>query len=353
MKLEVKVKDDCVCFGDELSLRFQRTLRIPDDGRSYPLPPGLGTFPVRRVDDFRDRVPEEWVEQGGVFLPMFQREAMWISFGSTVPHAVKVAIGKVCALTGKRWSERLHDDPQDYLVAPPQPWLDGICVGNGRIRQFVAMPLGMGYTVEGQITGEESFGGIQIKAYAAKPGRIPRPRLDEERCFGAVAAPLASGLGMGGPPPPACAAPAGPYRARPAAKGRASTGAMGFGAGGRMEQKIYPDPHGIDTWDSESVGRVFVHIVNSELWREITGERAPETPVTAKEYQKHGLPWFELYDEGAAALDGTSALKGVKSVKDLDSDHSSLPLQDDDSVEPGLVKKLKLLAKHLVRDGQW
>ena len=34
------------------SIDFQRTLRIPDDNREYPLPPGLGAFPLRHVDDF-------------------------------------------------------------------------------------------------------------------------------------------------------------------------------------------------------------------------------------------------------------------------------------------------------------
>jgi hypothetical protein len=31
----------------ECSIHFQRTLRIPDDERDYPLPPGLGAFPLR------------------------------------------------------------------------------------------------------------------------------------------------------------------------------------------------------------------------------------------------------------------------------------------------------------------
>ncbi len=41
-----------------LRIDFQRTLRIPDNGRDYPLPPGLGNFPLRHVDDFHGRVPE-------------------------------------------------------------------------------------------------------------------------------------------------------------------------------------------------------------------------------------------------------------------------------------------------------
>lgn len=340
-KLDVTVRGDRLTFGDGLSITFQRTLRIPDDGRKYPLPPGLGSFPVRRVDDYRDRVPAEWRERGGVFLPMYQREAMWILFQCPYwkPRAVKVAVGKVCALTGKRWSEDLHDGDQDYVVAPPQPWLDGIAAGKGFIRQFVAMPLGMGYTVEGQVTGEETFGGIQLKVFEPKAGRFP----DEppHRAFEGVVAGMA-------PPAPMCmSAPASPSRSR--------AGSMGLGAGGRMVQKIYPDPHGIDTWDPDHTGRIFVHIVNSDLFREITGEAPPPTPVTAKEYRAAGLPWFALYDEAAPTLDPAEKLEKVKSIKEMDEQKSTVPLQDDDSVDPGPAKKLwlQMTKPFRVRDGNW
>jgi len=36
-------------------IRFQRTLRLPDDGKTYPLPAGLGAFPLRHIDDFAGR----------------------------------------------------------------------------------------------------------------------------------------------------------------------------------------------------------------------------------------------------------------------------------------------------------
>ena len=85
----------------KLRLEFQRTLRIPDDGRNYPLPPGLGCFPLRHVDDFAERVPDVWREHGGVMFPMFQAEAMWLLFrpdhdperGVGYPFALKVATG--------------------------------------------------------------------------------------------------------------------------------------------------------------------------------------------------------------------------------------------------------------------
>ena len=42
------------------TIGFQRTLRIPDDDNLYPLPPGMGTFPIRHVDDFAGKTPTSW-----------------------------------------------------------------------------------------------------------------------------------------------------------------------------------------------------------------------------------------------------------------------------------------------------
>lgn len=88
-----------------LRIGFQRTLRIPDDDNTYPLPPGLGTFPLRHVDDFAQTVPVKWLKRG-VLLPMYQSEAMWLTFRPSMidkhwvpyPFAVKIAAGKQCAV---------------------------------------------------------------------------------------------------------------------------------------------------------------------------------------------------------------------------------------------------------------
>ena len=66
----------------ELTITFIRTLRIPDDDKDYPLPPGLGLFQMKHVDDYPERVPANWKERGCVMLPMFQAEAQWIKFDS-------------------------------------------------------------------------------------------------------------------------------------------------------------------------------------------------------------------------------------------------------------------------------
>ena len=158
--------------GARFAVGFQRTLRIPDDGREYPLPAGLGWFPLRHVDDHADTVPASWLARGGVILPMHQTEALWLSFDADYPMAVKVAAGRINAVSGKEWSTPLHGPKnpppgyraraahhQDYLVLPEQPWLDGFNVATGQIRQFVAMPLGGGHTAEEQITGRAEVGG--------------------------------------------------------------------------------------------------------------------------------------------------------------------------------------------------
>ena len=55
----IELTDDALRFsfpevypGAACTIDFQRTLRIPDDNRSYPLPAGLGRFPLFHVDDF-------------------------------------------------------------------------------------------------------------------------------------------------------------------------------------------------------------------------------------------------------------------------------------------------------------
>lgn len=333
--LNVTVKHDTLVFGEGFALNFQRTLRIPDDGKTYPLPPGLGTFPVCKVADYQERVPEAWVEHGGVFIPMYQREALWIGFLPRYwkPNAVKIAIGKVNAVSGKAWDAQLRPDEKDYLVCPPQPWLDGINAGEGYIRQFVAMPLGMGYTVEAQVTGEEKFGGIQIIVYEPKRGRFPDQPPPEvaRRQFDGVL-----------------------YAAAPAFSRPLGSAEMGLAAGGKMKQKIYPDPHGFDTWDPENHGRVYVHIVNSMMYREITGNEPPPTPVTAKTYAQHGLPWFDLYDDKLGDISAPDALKQVKSTKEMDEQKGITPQQDDEPVEIPDDKVIKYkMDDEEVKDGNW
>lgn len=175
-----------------VQLEFQRTLRIPDDDRVHGLPAGLGRFPLRHVEDFAGNLDEVMLRRGGIMMPMHRSEAMWISFdgssplssGHAYPFAIKVAAGKINALTGEAWSPSLSAKEQDYIVIPAQPWIDGFAISKGIIRQFVAERLGEGFSVEEQLTGKAEFGGLQIIAYPMKAecyNAMLRAHEEEER----------------------------------------------------------------------------------------------------------------------------------------------------------------------------
>lgn len=309
-----------------LTIEFQRTLRIPDDDRTYPLPPGLGRFPIRHVDDFAVNVPERWIEHGGVMLPMYQSEALWVNFHSSYPFAVRVATGKIDAVTGKQLRPGLGRDPQNYLAIPEQPWLDGYCVKRGEIRQFVAMPLGAGYSAEEQITGAAEHGGLQLVVYPMKAKVYERLRRDEE------------GVTLG--------------RGEFARVFAMAAPGMGLAPGGRMRQEIFDDPHKLTDWDQDHSGRCFVHLANSFVWRQITGEAPPTVPPTAREYTKAGLPWFEYYDDRLDAVAGSSILEQLKSVAAMGREKGNVPLPENEPVHATPIVALrKGLVKGQVREG--
>jgi hypothetical protein len=303
------------------SIDFQRTLRIPDTDKTYSLPPGLGSFPLRHAEDFASNLPSKTSERGGVILPMWQAEAMWLHFRNDGPEydldfpvAIKIAAGKINAVTGEAWRPGLHRAPQDYMVSPDQPWLDGFAIEKGVIRQFVAMPLGAGYSVEEQLTSESEWGGIQIsvtplKAHVWKAKRdawekekLNRKMHYEEACLSLSACSME----------------------------------MGLAAGGRMRQEIYPDTFNLSDWDQASAQRVFVTLVHAKDWKKITGDAAPNEPPTAKEYSAAGLPWFEYYGKDREALPGGEKLGAIKSVAKIFTTLTGASLPNSQDIETGL-----------------
>ena len=343
----IELQDDALTFSfpdvhpeARLSIDLQRTLRIPDDGNDYPLPPGLGRFPIRLVDDFSKEVPRTWFQHGGVMLPMYQSEALWLNFqcgwveknNTQYPFAIKIAAGKINAVSGDAWTDGLQSRSQDYMVAPEQPWLDGFCVEKGYIRQFVAMPLGSGYSAEEQLTGKAEFGGLQVIVYPMK--RDVFDRRFPERMGGIRDASALYGLMDSA----ICS----------------SAADMALAPGGRMRQEIYEDPFSFDDWDREHTSRCFVHLANSMVWRSITGSDPPSVPPTAKEYKKAGLPWFDYYDDNAVALGGSKKLDGLDSVAETGQKKGDVPLPENESITPEHIIDLRRgLKAGQVREGRF
>jgi hypothetical protein len=305
----IELRDDELVFSfpevhaeARFSVSFQRTLRVPDDGREYPLPAGLGEFPLRHVDDYADTVPAAWLQRGGVLLPMHAAEAMWLNFGGRYPAALKVAAGKINAVDGAKWSTGLHgparvqaDDAwpgrgrnpeQDYLALPDQPWMDGFNVADGQVRQFVAMPLGGGHTAEEQLTGRADVGGLQLLAYPLRAELYRQPWQDEWARLSPVCA---------------CAL---------------ESEAMGLGLGGRIRQDIEGDTWGTESYDTDHPARCFVHLVNAAQWEAITGEPMPTPAITKAQYQQYGIPWFD-YSAGGAKVPGSQVLADLRSIEEM------------------------------------
>lgn len=312
----------------EFTLNFQRTLRVPDDGRDYPLPAGLGRLPLRAPRHrARQAAPvETGREPFAALVPLHPAEATWLSFSRRHAFAVQVAAGGICAASGRPHVPALSRSPQNYLSVPTQPWLDGFRVDPHTVRQFVAMPLGHGYTVEGQVTGEERRGGVQLRvvpltvdtlwtndvlpACEARWRFLTRPvdardDLLEERFSGALEEIELQACCLGG--------------------------AVGMGAGGRIRQEVYADPHPREEWDESAALAAEVRLVPAAEWPSLTGEPVPTKPPTPELYADAGIPWFD-YETPTAPVLEPSPLAGIKSANTLFKAKSGMDLPGNDLV---------------------
>ena len=325
-----------ICNEYELEISFQRTLRIPDDGNDHFLPPGLGEFPLRHIEDFDLGDKEHLKKRGGLIMPMFQSDALWLSFDGRskqsvdLPIAIKVATGKINAVSGLDWEDGLDAEPQNYLVVPDQPWLDGFNVGKGTVRQFVAAPIGEGLTVEEQINANSDVGGIQFEFIPMKKEYFDMLKLESQT----------EGFHeFHDMPMMSCS--------------KMSMDEMGIGAGGSMRQEIYEDEHGIDAWDLDNTERCFITLANAEQWLSITGEEPPMSPISSEEYTDAGLPWFDYFDEDKKSIEGAEALDDIKSIKDIYKQKIKGLFGGDSSNQNQNVQDISPKKKNSISNGFW
>ncbi|MFN9300972.1 MAG: hypothetical protein ACK6DZ_25100 [Acidobacteriota bacterium] len=267
------------------SFRLERTLRVPDDGHEHPLPPTFGAFPIYAFAAYSKQLSAAWRGRARYFIPIRQWEALWISFDAPAwrPNAVQIFAGGMNVLTGDS-SRRLQGRPQNYIVCPEQPWLDGFKTSQGCVRQFVAAPLDQGLTVAEQL-GCQSNSLVSIRVIEAQPGRFPSR--------------------------PPCGFRS-PYTLESITMHFSD---LGLGAGGIIQQKIYPDPYGLRTWNSSDSTTIDIALLNSEAFCEITGQQPPPSTISAIDYTRLGFPWFQLYDEDALDTKAARRMRGIESLK--------------------------------------
>jgi hypothetical protein len=101
---------------------------------------------------------------------------------------------------------------------------------------------------------------------------------------------------------------------------------MSVAAGGKIKQAIVQDNHGVCCLSGHTT--VFnTQILNSAVYKQVTGEAPPTQPIDAKTYESHGYPFFKMYEE----LSGISGnFSHVKSVAEIDG-------KVEDMVTPNVV----------------
>lgn len=280
-----------------LEVTFHRTVRVAEGRVPSNLPPSLGRIKLYKVSDYRKNCPEYW-DNGSYFLSLHDTEAMWIAFQSIgKPCAVLVGAGGVNALTGGKLGTKLEKD--NYLVCPPQPWLDGWKDVDGTVHQFVATPhkKGDGITVGEQMLGAESQTGAMGLA-------IFEPKEDAKLTVTPV--PVQGYVGTAACTNVICPAPPTLPRQRPARP----HAEMGLGKGGKIIQKVYSDPHGLTVWKAKPTVVFAFYLVDAKTAEDITGETVAN-PVAHSGYNG---PWFGLQDEKLPDVAGTNIFSGLKSA---------------------------------------
>ncbi|KAL9110597.1 MAG: hypothetical protein Q9227_004955 [Pyrenula ochraceoflavens] len=269
---------------------------------------------------------------------------------------------------------------QDYVVTPNQLWLDGIALEPGVVRQFTAVPMGSGYSVEAQLSGEEITGGIQIEVTATKTFSIQQSKdsiqvlvtkmsgdkskilcsatdtvlelkdeiaetegipadqqrlthkgkiLDDKytlRSYGIKnKSPILLSLKLTG----------GSLRRAQAVRNTR----MAIAAGGRIRQCIQKDTVPFEAWAPETTTVFPVHILDCGQFLSITGIEPPTTPITVESYKEAGLPFFHL-EEPESDVHGKN-LQSVLSAKQMDNTKTIQkgfqPEEEDSVVKPRVI----------------
>ncbi|KAH7395551.1 hypothetical protein BKA64DRAFT_708946 [Cadophora sp. MPI-SDFR-AT-0126] len=362
--------------SDELDITLHRTIRVPDNDLSCDLPPDCGRFPLYSVKDYKDLLPKNMSAKGGLFVPVYEREAIWINFRSSRPFAIKIYAGGVNVVSGEPQVEGLAtmlrrklqiskgSSVQDYVVSGDsedhQQWIDGIASHDGKVMQFVATPTGSGYSVEAQATRKDSTAGLQFeimptrrKPYLLyikningnimtlenlkrstkvsalksmiqdKEGTHPDQQrlifagkqLEDNRTLSDYRILPDATLHLIYRIRGSGAGPESlPILISPQLKEDAKAAEKAIAPGGFINQTIVKDPIPAGDWNQDNIIMFNVQLLNASTFEAILGIKAPETPVTPELYKQYGYPFFKLYEEVGGIKGNFTKLKRVANL---------------------------------------
>jgi hypothetical protein len=251
-----------------LTVEFQRTLRIPPGEQDVPLLPGLGRYPLFPTADLAAKGRAPWLQRVDAMLPMYQSEAMWLSFqpAYSLTHeafyrfALKIGVGHADAITGGTWSSKLRPQGRDFLVISEPSWLGGFAAGQRSYHQFVAVPFGADSDPTRRAVSDPRRNQVQLMVYPLRgeafaqhfPKDAWRSRIDR-RPDATTASRVTSG-----------------------------------GAAGAQElerQDVHEDRFPASDWNLGAGSRYRVHLANSLQWCALAGGPPPAPAMTSKTRQ--------------------------------------------------------------------
>lgn len=85
--------------------------------------------------------------------------------------------------------------------------------------------------------------------------------------------------------------------------------------GGKLKQGIYEDSYEFSDWDIDISSRCFVHLVNAENWKELTGKEPPANTTVSDRYAQEGYSFNDQMDH--KTLSGSTILSKIKNLASL------------------------------------
>ncbi|KAH7156582.1 hypothetical protein EDB81DRAFT_928607 [Dactylonectria macrodidyma] len=141
MALLNKLESDTLLLGD-LDISFMRTVKVPVNQQLSELPPSIGKFLLFQLKDYAEKMPQEMVDKGGLFMPMYRR-------GSARGSRSRIM----------------------WLYMIKSCWME-LPTTLDKSDNFVAVLMGSGHSVEDQRISQEVVGGIQFEITPEKKGTV-------------------------------------------------------------------------------------------------------------------------------------------------------------------------------------
>ena len=110
--------------------------------------------------------------------------------------------------------------------------------------------------------------------------------------------------------------------------------ALGVAPGGLIKQCILEDTNPVTIWERDRTVSFNVQILNSDMFQQVTGKPPPSTPMSAKTYRDHGLPFFKIYGEKSTIKGDFNGIKSVKQLDEVKNKNGKREHEEDDAPKP-------------------